>query len=477
MLSVSRAPHRPNLVFLFADQLRADVLSAYGGEMINTPHLDRLRSQSVKLENMISTCPVCTPYRAMLNTGRHPQTTSMVINSLRPRHAEIGFGDALAAAGYRTAWCGKWHLYTGGWPGENVPDWVPRGRPRLGWQHWRAYNQHMVYFDGPVNSPDEDWNFIRWDGYETEGLNRFGFGFMDGVRAAGDGPFALFLSPHQPHWTPGKWAPDRFYDRLPVELPPPANVPERMHGQWAEHARNYLAMVLAIDDMVGEVAAYLDEHGLADDTLFVFTSDHGTQGGAHGSPFWAKKAPNEESLRVPLLARLPGRLPAGGTCDALTAPVDLMPTILSLLGVGVPRTVEGFDLSDAWSAEPEAFEQDAVFTMNFGDHHDLFRDGSEWRGVRTTTRNYARFLDGSRVLHDLAADPLQMRNLIDDPAHADEAEALEARLREFQRVRGDVLQPCTDYTTWFDAFRRPIRNGYGPTPDPEAEPDWSLLNG
>ena len=466
---------RPNLVFLFADQLRAGVLPAYGGTAIQTPHLDRLRGEGVQLEHMISTCPVCTPYRAMLNTGRHPQTTSFVINSLRPRHREIGFGDALAHAGYRTAWCGKWHLYTGGWPANNVPDWVPRGRPRLGWQHWRAYNQHMVYFDGPVNSSKEDWNFEHWTGYETDGLNRFGFGFMDGVREAGDGPFALFLSPQQPHWTPFEWAPQRFYDRLPAEIPPPANVPQEMHTDWAAGIRNYLAMTLAIDDMAGDLMAYLDEHGLADNTLFVFTSDHGTQGGSHGVDFWAKKNPYEESLRVPLFARMPGRLPAGSACDALTAPVDLMPTILSLLGVPVPRTVEGLDLSDAWSAVPGAFEQDGVFTMNFGDNHDLFRDGQEWRGVRTKTRNYARFLDGRRVLHDLGADPLQQRNLVDDPAWAGEAAALEARLREFQRVRADVLQPCSAYAEWFDAFRRPIRNGYGLTPDPEAEPDWSLL--
>ena len=137
------------------------------------------------------------------------------MNSVRTRHSEISIGDAFARRGYRTGWVGKWHLHTGVWPAidrmPQHPDWVPEGRDRLGFDYWRAYNQHMVYFDGFVQG--DDWSYLRWEGYETEGLLKFAFEFIDG---ADDAPFCLFLSPHQPHYTPFQFAPERYYQRLPA---------------------------------------------------------------------------------------------------------------------------------------------------------------------------------------------------------------------------------------------------------------------
>jgi len=234
----------------------------------------------------------------MLVTGRHPQTTGMIINSTRTRHDEISIGDAFANAGYQTAWIGKWHLHTGAWPANNVPDWVPRGRSRLGFQYWRAYNQHMLYFDGPVHNPNRDFDVIHWEGYETEGLANFAVEFMDSCT---DTPFIAFLSPQQPHWglgkdgTPRRMAPDRFYEQLPDELEFAGNVPVEMRdrapgnpGSVKGGLRNYLAMILALDEMVGRLLDHLEETGKANNTIVVFTSDHGTQGGAHGMPGWRR---------------------------------------------------------------------------------------------------------------------------------------------------------------------------------------------
>lgn len=464
----------PNVIFLFADQLRTRGLPLYGGQQLAMPNLDRLASQGTTLDNMVSTCPVCTPYRSMLTTGRHPQTTGFVINSLRPRHDEIGLGDAFQHGGYKTAWVGKWHLYTGGWPANNVPDWVPRGRPRLGFDHWRAYNQHMVYFDGFINSPTEDWAAERWSGYETHALRDYAFEFMDEARQ-GDEPFSLFISPQPPHWTPYDWAPEHYYDRVPDVIEPPANVPAEGHEEWHKHARNYAAMTLAIDDMLGDVMNYLDEHGLADNTLLIFTSDHGTQGMSHGVNFYDKKNPYEESLQVPFVARLPRRLEANARRDVLTSPVDLMPTMLSLCGLPVPSTCEGSDRSAAWQGEPNAREPESLFTMNFGGGYDNFRDGDEWRGVRTKRWSYAKWLDGSEILFDLRDDPMQLANLASDPSQSDVLRALQAQLAEHQRQRGDELVPGSSYAHWVDEYRRVVRNGFGALPHPETEPDWSLL--
>jgi arylsulfatase A-like enzyme len=477
---------RPNLVFLLADQLGARYLPLYAQAQIETPNIDRLAAEGVTLDQCVSTCPVCTPYRAMLLTGRHPQTTGMIINSTRTRYSEIGMGDVFAAAGYRTGYIGKWHLHTGAWPANNVPDWVPRGRSRLGFDYWRGYNQHMVYYNGFVHSPDRDFDVIRWNGYETEGEFAFAEEFLD---SCGDQPFCLFLSPQQPHAGMGVdgsakfMAPERFYARVPENPPFPANAPETIDpGDPADPQslsgtlRNYLAMILSIDEMIGKVLDRLEAMGELDNTLFVFTSDHGNQGCAHTERFWNKKSPYEESLHVPCVMRLPGTFAPGSRCDALTAPVDFLPSLCTLCGVPVPRTVEGADLSAAWRGAAEAPAQDALFCMNFGGRTDWYEDGNEWRGVRTRDWQYTRWLDGRTELYDLNDDPLQRTNLAGEPAHAATRQELDARLKALQRQRGDELLPGSSYADWVDEQRRVVRNAYGPLSHPESEPDWSLLN-
>ncbi|MEM6391210.1 MAG: sulfatase [Planctomycetota bacterium] len=464
----------PNVVFLFPDQLGARFLPMYGDPNIQTPHLDRLAAQSLRIDQCVSPCPVCTPYRASLITGRYPQTTGHIINSTVTRHDEISIGDAFAAAGYRTAWIGKWHLHRGAWPANNVPDWVPEGRDRMGFQHWRAYNQHMVYHNGFVNG--EDWRPLHWEGYETNAINRFAFEFLDEVRQP-DEPFLMFLSPQPPHWglPPTRMAPEQYYERVPDDIVLRDNVPGHMADDARRSFREYYAMIAAVDDMVGDLLAGLEQRGLLNDTVFVFTSDHGTQGGAHGVPFWRKMHPHEESMHVPLLIRWPGVFEPGTTSQAMTTAVDLLPTLCGLCGVPCPDGVEGLDLSEAWKGVPGATERTDTLIMNFGKEHDYFVNGQEWRGVRTPTHTYARWLDGRVELYDLYADPLQLHNLADDSAHAALRDELEARMLRLLAERGDGLCACEDYRDWHDTQRRVIRNAFGPLPHPESEPDWSRL--
>ena len=467
-------PAGPNLLFLLTDQLRATSLPLFGETQIATPHIDALAAEGTLLTHSLSTCPVCTPARAMLLTGRHPQTTGHLMNSVRTRHSEISIGDAFARRGYRTGWVGKWHLHTGVWPAidrmPQHPDWVPEGRDRLGFDYWRAYNQHMVYFDGFVHG--DDWSYLRWEGYETEGLLKFAFEFIDG---ADDAPFCLFLSPHQPHYTPFQFAPERYYQRLPAKLLLPDNVPDAVREESLEMYRHYLAMILAVDDMVGSVREHLERSGRLDDTIIVFSSDHGSQGGAHGTKPWLKKHPHDESLRVPTIIRYPGVIPAGERCDAITTTPDFFPTLCRLSGLPVPRSVEGCDLSEAWRGVPGAFEHEAVLLMNFSAAYDWLEDGMEWRGVRTPTHTYARWLDGTVELYDRRADPLEMENVAGRGGQRELVAELEDRMQRLMARRGDTFAPCTDWKGWFDAQRRVVRNAYGELSPPETCPDWSLL--
>ena len=463
-------PQKPNIIYLFADQLRASSLPVYGENQIETPHIDRLVAEGTTFTNMISTCPVCTPYRSMLVTGRHPQTTDHILNFVDTRHDEIGIGDAFAHAGYQTAWIGKWHLHTGSFPQIGGADYVPEGRDRLGFQYWRGYNFHMDYFNGAINL--EDWRCERWEGYETNALNRYTFEYLDQIEK--DKPFCLFISPHQPHMTPFKSAPSEIYDQLPEQLKLPDNVPEDQLETSQAAYRDYLAMTLTVEDMLGELLVYLDESNLAENTILIFTSDHGTQMGAHGWPAYKKKVPYEESLLVPMIARWPSHFNSGSTCDSLASPVDIFPTLCGLCDVPIPRTVEGIDLSDAWLGKPNASRQEAVLTMNFLAPYDYLVDGEEWRGVRTLTHHFATWLDGTVELYNIQDDPLQKVNLFGQAN--DICSKMGGHLQRLQSSRNDKLLPASSYANWFDSQRRIIRNAHGPLGDPESPPDWSLLS-
>ena len=470
---------KPNVVVLFPDQLRALSLPMFGETQIETPHIDRLAAQGLTVDNAISNCPVCTPARAMLVTGRYPQTTGHLINSTRTRHSEISIADAFANQGYQTAWVGKWHLHTGVWPAINRmpqhPDWVPEGRDRLGFQYWKAYNQHMVYFDGFVHG--DDWNYERWSGYETNGLLDYGKDFM---QQAGDDPFLLFLSPHPPHYTPFEFAPAEYYLRLPKSLRVPANVPKHMQDIALEMYRHYLAMILAIDDMLGELMTYLDESGKADNTILVFASDHGTQAGSQGVNPWSKKNPYDASIHIPAIFRYPGVLTAGSRTDSLLGMPDIFPTLCELAGIPVPRSIEGVSHARQWLSPTAAPAVESQFVMNFSKWFDWFQNGAEWRGVRTREHLYARWLSGREELFDLQSDPLQQTNLINDARHASSLAPvlhdLQNRLHDHQHQRRDELVPCTEWKHWLDNQRRVVHNAFGELPHPETTPDWSLLH-
>ncbi len=477
---------KTNVVFLLADQLRAASLPLYGEKQISTPNIDRIAKRGVTFSNAISTCPLCTPYRAMMLAGRHPQTTGHVINFVGTRHDEIGIGDAFAHAGYKTAWIGKWHLQVGAWPGGNMkegeegPYYIPEGRERLGFNFWRGYNMHEHYFNGWVNL--DNWKNETWEGYETNALNRYAFQFLESV---GDDSFCLFISPHQPHKTfVDAHAPDEYYARLPENLTLPDNVPEEKREDCIKAYRDYLAMILALDDMAGELFDYLEKKGLLENTLFVMTSDHGSQFGAHGISPWQKAKAYEESIHIPLIMHLPGALEGGHIAETLIGPADIFPTLCGLCNVPVPRTVEGYDLSEAVCGKDGAFEQDALLTMNFGSSYCFLQSDPEkiassrqniWRGIRTKRYSYFRSLDGKKHLYDIQNDPLQMNNL-SGSADAQELEkSLVANLDELLQKRNDKFADDREYIPWFDSHRRIVRNAYGALGSPETPPDWSLL--
>ena len=217
---------------------------------------------------------------------------------------------------------------------------------------------------------------------------------------------------------------------------------------------------------------YLEEKGLTRNTIVLFASDHGTQGGAQGVNPWSKKHPYDASIHIPGIVRYPGRIAAGSETDQIISMVDWFPTLCSLAGIPVPRSVEGTDRSSALVAG--STHDDSAFIMNFSKWFDWFQDGAEWRGVRTDHHTYAEWLNGKIELYDLKADPLQMRNLA-GTGMQEEAQ-LRDLLRQHQTRRMDELVPCTAWKGWLDDQRRVVRNAFGELSHPESSPDWSLLH-
>jgi arylsulfatase A-like enzyme len=469
---------KPNIVYLLADQLRASSLPIYGEKQIDTPNIDQLAKEGTIFTNAISSCPLCTPYRSMFLTGRHPQTTGHIINFMKTRHDEISIADAFSSEGFRTGWVGKWHLHTGSFPQFDGPDYVPEGRDRLGFDYWRGYNYHTTYFDGPIAT--NQWHYERWQGYETEGLLHYVSEFLDSSK---DSPFCLFISPHQPHrthtpWETPQFAPEKFYQQLPDKITLPVNVPEEAYQEAVQAYRHYLAMILAIDEMLGNLMAEIFRRGLQRNTILVFGSDHGTMMGAKGFDPWRKRVPYEESILVPLVARWPGNIPSDTKSDILVSPVDIFPTLCGLCDIPIPSTVEGWDLSQGWQGAYLEVARSGILTMNFTNifpsrgpnNPDHLVNGGEWRGLRTKQFNYARWLDGKVELYDTLHDPLQEQDLSKSERHFGVLEKLEKEMIELMDGLDDELQPCTEYKTWFDNYRRIVRNAHGSLGDPEKHP-------
>ena len=436
---------KPNVLVVFADQLRACSVGYAGEEPVITPNLDRLASQSAVFSTAVSPAPVCTPYRGSLITGRTSLSLGLVLNDIPLATTETSIAHVLKAAGYSTAYIGKWHLN-----GANRPAWVPPGAARQGFDYWAAANfdhnyDHSVYFAGDSTAPRQ------WDGYDAEAQTSLAIQYLR-ERDAGK-PFCLFLSwgpPHHPYRT----VPRKYLDLYdPGDLPARPNCPEPPRQDlWG-----YYAQTTFIDAQVGRVVAALDELGLRDNTILVFTSDHGDMHGSHG--VYKKQWPWDESTRIPFILRFPPRVAAGSRFAFPLSVIDVMPTLLGFAGVPIPQAVEGRNLSAVIAGDCQDYPQAALLmnpcAFSIGDPRgpdqvpDYMGMRMEYRGVRTARYTYVRTIDKPWLLYDNFDDPYQLRNLIDDTGYRRLARELEAQMRAQMHRIGDWFLPKESYYEQF----------------------------
>ena len=416
-----------------------------GNAEVQTPHIDRLAAEGLLFKRTYANVPVCCPARAILMTGTYPHVNGMIANDLRLREEQVTIAEILREAGYRTGFIGKWHLDGG----PRDPGFVPPGPRRQGFDFWAAYECHHKHFE-PDYFRDTPERIVK-NQFEPEASCDFAVEFLQ--TQPKDRPFFLTVQmgpPHDPYgapeaymkrYDPAKLTPDPSWQAGSESRPTPkaglrrgalANRFVPVGGR--EEIAAYYAAITAIDDQVGRLLATLKATGADDNTIILFTSDHGDMLGNHGMR--RKRKPHDESARVPGIVRWPARVPKGRVVDTLFSHIDMPPTLLALAGLPVPETLQGADLSRVALGETTA-GPDAVLLQLFVPYEP---DGvsQPWRGLITADHTYARFEDAPWVLFDDKADPHQMKNLATDPAAAEQRAQLDAQLAALMQKHGDA---------------------------------------
>ncbi len=448
-------PRRYNLVYVIADEWRAQSIGLLGQDPVLTPNIDAIAREGALLTRAVSTDPVCSPHRAMLMTGQYPPANGVTANcnsSSGPMGLDPQarcWSDVLADNGYRCGYIGKWHLDPpteldekwGEGPrrtGVVWDTWTPPHR-RHSFEFWHSYgccDRHLTpHYWTTDAEPQDRIDVARWSPeHETDVA-------IDFLRERDPSqPFALVVSYNPPHM-PFDEIPEHLLD--PYRDAAPAELLVRPNVEWdspggrtaAAQVGNYFAAITGVDAQIGRLVAALRAENLYDETLLVLTSDHGEAMGSQG--LMGKCTWYEESVRVPSVWRLPGTIPPHRNPLLLSTP-DLYPTLLGLLGLAdqTPPSVEGRDLSAALTrAAPAGGPDTALFA-----HLEESRPVGAAHGLITHDWTYARLgLPGEdsepsrSYLFDNASDPYQQENLAgrghameDDLRHA-MAEELLAR--------------------------------------------------
>ncbi len=422
---------QPNIVFVFADQWRAQATGYAGDANVLTPNLDAFAQESLNFTTAVSNCPVCSPWRASLMTGQYPLTHGVFVNDVPISSHPVYLAECFQSAGYDTAYIGKWHI-----DGHSRGAYIPSER-RKGFIYWKVrecthdYNHSFYYGDSPEK--------LYWDGYDADAQTEDAVNYIE--NHSKQVPFLLMLSwgpPHDPYNT----APDAYqtlYNPSDLDLRP--NVPPEVADQAREWLAGYYAHCSALDACFGQIIRALDKGGISQNTIVIFTSDHGDMLGSHNSR--NKQRPWDESILVPMLLRYPKEF--GRQAVTIQTPFNtphLMPTLLGLAGLAVPHTVEGMDFSPFLRGVAPAPEDAALIELPACFHqYAYYRGGKEWRGLRTERYTFVINLEGPWYLYDNELDPYQMTNLIGTPEYSHVQGKLDRELRQRLRNRDDDFIP------------------------------------
>lgn len=401
---------RPNLLFVFSDQQTFDMLGCYGNEQIITPNLDNFAAEGLQFSNCFSNCPVCTPFRGMLMSGQYSLYNGAYHNdrTLLPGNGKK-FAEVLRDDGYHTAYIGKWHLLGGD---RKRP--IPEGPLRYGFDDvFYSNNCHVDFRAGHCFFWNEEGEREFFDEWEVYGQTNQALDYLESVKDDED-PFALFVSWHPPHdW--GKFrgedgemhfrydAPKElmaFYNRDSIKVRPGMESTPDLRRMYHGH----MAMTTGVDIAFGQLMAKLKEIGADENTIVVFTSDHGDML-EFGHAIYPKQYPHDYSSHIPFLLRYPKTITANHKTSLLFSALDMMPTLLGLMNQDIPQECQGKNLSQAiTTGDEDAVNYIPIWYLNEGNY----------RGVITKdyTFSYSQLINSKlhNVLFDRNNDPYQLTN-------------------------------------------------------------------
>ena len=470
-----------NILLIQADQLRRDMLGIYGSPVVKTPAIDALARDGVVFDYAFTPCPLCAPSRASLITGKRPLKHGILVNSESGLAAGKDFSgkhtttaELLAARGYHSTLCGKWHVGTNlspqncgfegvYYPGYGYPDQHPHYLEYLKKLGTTFKLRDQIYSRRPDGSPKHCMAAIQEGPEEASVPHYLTNQAIEAIRKSADAgePFFIrldFWEPHVPYILPERYA--RMYD--PADIEPWPNFSDDLAGKpeiqraykqywgiedftWEEWAR-LVAMcygaITLIDDQVARLTAALKEAGIADDTAVFFTADHGGMVGVHGLE---DKGPYlyDEICRIPLIGHIPG-MTGGNRTNALVYNMDLMPTILEIAGCEIPDDLDAVSLTPILTGKRESVrdENEPVY-IEFHGHQAPY----EQRMVRTRTAKYIFNAPDKDELYDLRNDPYELHNIADNPAHA--------KLLNHMRLtmRGQLIKTHDPLLAFFEGSR------------------------
>jgi arylsulfatase A-like enzyme len=477
----------PNLLFIFTDEQSAATLSAYGNDRIRMPNLDALAAQSVVFEKAYVTQPVCTPSRSTLMTGLWPHTNGCTENNVPLRPETPCLPEMLSPGVYTSAYHGKWHL------GDEI-------FRQHGFDEWRSIDDGYAAYYGPDRDPAARSSYHAWltaHGRKPANGDRFTRGEVarlpealskpahlaeEGsrfIREHAGRPFCLvvnFFEPHMPFTGPR----DDQYDRDSIPLPPNFTYPVDSHrkhrlfaeayraagqsgplttpAEWRDLIARYWGLCSQVDTHCGTILEALRDSGQWDNTIIVFTSDHGDMMGAHH--LVAKCVMYEEAVTVPLLLKLPGQR-AGRRIAGPVSHIDVLPTLLDLMGQPVPSSLQGASLKPLLDSGLSRAQRDVFIEWNggnngFGDVRGAVQVPKAMLALAEREEIIAAITDpirtvvtidgwklnwsarGDNELFDLNADPHELRNLAGEPGQANRIREMAGRLRAWQERTADT---------------------------------------
>ncbi len=478
-LATAAESRRPNILFVFTDDHASHAISAYGSRINQTPNIDRLADEGLLLENCFVTNSICAPSRAVILTGKHSHLNSQTTNMDVFDGSQETFPKLLRQAGYQTALIGKWHL---------------RSDP-TGFDHWEILIGQGPYYNPPMIRNGER---VKYEGYTTDIITDLALDWLREGRDQ-DKPFMLMCQHKAPHrnWEPGPDHLDLYEDVMIPEPPtlfddwvgrtsaarmqemtisdhmrdsdlkltPPQNLTpaqlerwnaayeprnaamralglsgtDRVRWNYQRYIKDYLRTIASVDDNLGRLLGYLEETGLAENTVVIYSSDQGFYLGDHG--WYDKRWMYEESLRMPFIVRWPGVTAPGSRSQALAQNLDFAPTFLEIAGVEPPRAMQGASLLPIMQGEQPASWRESIYYHYYEQGQHAVQPHY---GVRTTSHKLIHYyLIDEWEMFDLARDPEELRSVHENPEYAEVRRELEAELADLQR-HYKVKHPTVD---------------------------------